>query len=132
MLHAFLWLRTSMTNMCPLSFGVNLQNNAKGCKTLSTNHMDFLCSQCKETVKLHVFFPVLQVSNRMANKHVNKTAQKRFCGPLPGGILNLNKRSLPPNRILNCKANVTWLVAEPLQICAAVTFSCAETCDKRK
>ena len=33
LLNAFLWLRTSMTNMCSRSCGANLKN-AKGCKTL--------------------------------------------------------------------------------------------------
>lgn len=42
------------------------------------------------------------------------------------------KCPLPPNRILNHKANVAWLVAAVLQICATVAFSRTETCNKRK
>ena len=82
-----------MTNMCPLNFTckVNLQMQ-RIVKQCSKNHMDFLCNQYKETVKLHLFINVLQFSNKMANKNVNKTAHKRFCSPPSGGILNLNKR----------------------------------------
>ena len=80
-----------MTNMYPLSCGVNLQMQ-RVVKHRSKNHMDFLCNQYKETVKLHVFIPVLQVSNKMANKNINKTAHKRFCSHLSGGIPNLNKK----------------------------------------
>ena len=60
-------------------------------KHCSKNHMDFLCNQYKETVKLHVFVHVLQYSNKMANKNV-QTTHKRSCSPLSGGIPNLNKR----------------------------------------
>ena len=81
-----------MTNMCPLTCKVNLQMQ-RIVKQCSKNHMDFLCNQYKETVKLHVFINVLQFSNKMANKNINKTAHKHFYSPLSERILNFNKRT---------------------------------------
>lgn len=90
----------------PLSRKVNLQMQ-RIVKHCSNNHMEFLCNQYKETVKLHVFIHVLQFSNKIANKDVNKNAHKRFCSPLSGLASSILTRGpacdcpLPPNRVLN-------------------------------